>query len=433
MEKRVIKIDALPKLAQEVRVAAYARVSTEKDNMRHSLSAQVSYYSNLIQNHPGWQYAGVYADNASTGTKDCRAEFQRLLSDCRSGKINMIITKSISRFARNTVILLETVRELKSLGIDIYFEEQNIHSISNDGELMLTIIASYAQEESYSASENVKWHIRKSFEKGELTCWRFMFGYKISKENRVEIDPIEGPIAREVFNRVADGASLNSIVRWLNQNNHFGVLGGKWKTPRLRNMLSNEKYLGNALLQKTYVNNHLEKRKVPNLGELPQYYVTETHPALIDPKTFEIVQHRLTDITEKATAGRKPRTTNEFTGHIRCPNCGRNFRRVQMRGASHWVCPTYYSEGKAYCQSKKIPEDTLRKTISDALHIIPWDPEVFSNRVEYMIAVGPNALEVHMRSGTVNRMEWKDRSRSESWTPEMKEQAREHARRQHHG
>ena len=177
MEKRVIKIEALPKLAQEFRVAAYARVSTENDSMRHSLSAQVSYYSNLIQNHPGWQYAGVYADNAYTGTKDCRAEFQRLLSDCRSGKINMVITKSISRFARNTVILLETVRELKSLGIDIYFEEQNIHSISNDGELMLTIIASYAQEESKSASDNQKWRIRKGFAEGELMCLRTILGY----------------------------------------------------------------------------------------------------------------------------------------------------------------------------------------------------------------------------------------------------------------
>ena len=168
MEKRVSKVEALPRLAPEFRVAAYARVSSEKDAMRHSLSAQVSYYSNLIQSHPGWQYAGVYADEPISGTKDCREEFQRMLSDCRAGKINMIITKSISRFARNTVTLLETVRELKDLGIDVFFEEQNIHSKSADGELMLTILASYAQEESRSVSENMKWRTRYEKAQSEL-------------------------------------------------------------------------------------------------------------------------------------------------------------------------------------------------------------------------------------------------------------------------
>ena len=154
---------ALPKLT---RVAAYARVSSAKDAMRHSLSAQVSYYSGLIQRHPGWAYAGVYSNEAKTGTKDSREGFTRLLSDCRAGRVDAVITKSISRFARNTVTLLETVRELKGLGIDVYFEEQNIHTLSADGELMLSILASYAQEESLSASENQKWRVRKNFEEG---------------------------------------------------------------------------------------------------------------------------------------------------------------------------------------------------------------------------------------------------------------------------
>ena len=145
------------------RVAAYARVSSGKDAMLHSLSAQVSYYSEHIQSHPEWEYAGVYVDEALTGTKDDRDGFQRLLADCRAGKIDMVLTKSISRFARNTVTLLETVRELKTLGVDVYFEEQNIHSLSGDGELMLTILASYAQEESRSVSENCKWRIRNQF------------------------------------------------------------------------------------------------------------------------------------------------------------------------------------------------------------------------------------------------------------------------------
>ena len=165
--KRIIKQVEFPAEAPKLtRVAAYARVSSGKDAMLHSLSAQVSYYSDLIQKHPGWQYCGVYADEALTGTKDTRENFQRLLNDCRAGKIDLIITKSISRFARNTVTLLETVRELKLLGINVYFEEQNIYALSADGELMMTILASYAQEESRSASENQKWRIRSNFQNG---------------------------------------------------------------------------------------------------------------------------------------------------------------------------------------------------------------------------------------------------------------------------
>lgn len=166
MSGKITIVSKPPKLERKKRVAAYARVSSGKDAMLHSLSAQVSYYSDLIQNHGDWLYTGVYSDEAKTGTKDSRAGFQNLVADCRAGKIDMVITKSISRFARNTVTLLQTVREFKALGVDIYFEEQNIHTISGDGELMMTILASYAQEESRSASENQKWRIKRSFESG---------------------------------------------------------------------------------------------------------------------------------------------------------------------------------------------------------------------------------------------------------------------------
>ena len=170
MPKTINRVPFAPKLEQKKRVAAYARVSTGKDAMLHSLSEQVSYYSALIRQTPGWQYAGVYADEAMTGTKENRAEFQRLLADCREGKIDLILTKSISRFARNTVNLLETVRELKALGVDIHFERERIHTMSGDGELMLSILASFAQEESRSISENVTWGQRKRFADGKVNC-----------------------------------------------------------------------------------------------------------------------------------------------------------------------------------------------------------------------------------------------------------------------
>ena len=177
MGKNVERVvfDAVPTLKRK-RTAAYARVSTGKDAMLHSLAAQVSYYSKLIQQNPEWMYCGVYADEALTGTKDDRKNFQRLLADCRAGVIDVVITKSISRFARNTVTLLETVRELRDLGIDVIFEEQRIHTLSSEGELLLTLLASFAQAESLSASENQKWRIRKGFEDGELMGLRHMLG-----------------------------------------------------------------------------------------------------------------------------------------------------------------------------------------------------------------------------------------------------------------
>lgn len=230
-----------------------------------------SYYSELIQSHPGWLYCGVFSDEAYTGTKDNRTGFQKLISECRAGNIDLIITKSISRFARNTVTLLETVRELKLLGIDVFFEEQNIHTISADGELMMTVLASYAQAESLSASENQKWRIRKAFENGEIVNLRFLFGYRINGA-KIEIDPAQADIVREVFERAVNGESFTAIAKDLNNRSITRCLGGKWNSQRIRDLLSNEKYLGNALLQKKYRNNHLEKKLIHNDGQLPKYY-----------------------------------------------------------------------------------------------------------------------------------------------------------------
>jgi DNA invertase Pin-like site-specific DNA recombinase len=226
MERIITKTTpSAPSLAKRLRVAAYARVSSGKDAMLHSLAAQVSYYSTLIQRRPDWEYAGVYADEALTGTKDSRPEFRRMITDCRENKVDMIITKSISRFARNTVTLLETVRELKLLCVDVYFEEQNIHSISGDGEFMLTVLASYAQEESLSTSENCKWRIRKRFENGELVNLRFIFGYRVAK-GKVEINLEEAAIVRMVFNDYINGMGGGKIAEKLKEMGVATVRGG---------------------------------------------------------------------------------------------------------------------------------------------------------------------------------------------------------------
>ena len=211
---------AIPRLKN---VAAYARVSSPKDAMQRSLSAQVSYYSGMIQSHPGWNYAGVYSDEGMTGTKETRDGFQRLIEDCRAGKIDIIITKSISRFARNTVTLLSTVRELKAIGVDVFFEEQNIHSASGDGELMLTILASFAQEESLSASENQKWRIKKNFEEGMPWNGR-MLGYRM-RDGQYYIIPEEADTVRFIFNSYIAGRSTGQIAKELRMRGIKSVRG----------------------------------------------------------------------------------------------------------------------------------------------------------------------------------------------------------------
>ena len=413
---------AIPKLT---RVAAYARVSSTKDAMHHSLSAQVSYYSGLIQNHPGWQYIGVYADEAKTGTKDTREGFVKLVSDCKAGKVDMVITKSISRFARNTVTLLETVRDLKALGIDVFFEEQSIHTLSADGELMLSILASYAQEESLSASENQKWRIRKAFENGELVNLRFLFGYNITASG-IQVNEREAAIVREIFTRFNGGESLSAISRDLNDRGCERTFGGTWCADRIRNLLSNEKYTGNALLQKQYRKNHIDKKLVPNRGELPMYYAEGTHEPIIDQAAFDTAQVRLNELSRQAEKREKP-TRSTFSGLIRCGLCGSTYKRVTCRGKHFWNCTTFQTKGKAECPAKKIPAETLESLTCEVLGTEVLDPDMVRSKITMIRAEKNNVAVFCMDNGPEIVKRWKDRSRAESWSPEMKEQARQRA------
>lgn len=305
----------VPKFKKQINTAAYARVSSGKDAMLHSLSAQVSYYSELIQKNPEWRFCGVYADEAMTGTKDNRENFQKMLAECRAGNLDLVITKSISRFARNTVTLLETVRELKDLGVDVYFEEQNIHSLSSDGELMLSILASYAQEESLSASENQKWRIRKDFEQGRICSIR-MLGYRRTSDCSLEIIPKEAEIVRRIFYAYLSGIGKMKIANTLNEENIPTIHGCEWTTEDIRRILHNEKYAGNMLLQKTYRENHITKKCLKNKGELPQFFVAESHTAIIEPQIFETVQKLIKKQSERFTTAKSTTVVYPFTGKI---------------------------------------------------------------------------------------------------------------------
>lgn len=432
--ERTIKQVLFPmtNIPKPTRVAAYARVSSGKDAMLHSLSAQVSYYSDLIQHHKGWQYIGVYADEALTGTRDDRDKFRQMIADCRAGKIDMIITKSISRFARNTVTLLETVRQLKDLGVDIYFEEQNIHTMSAEGELMLTILASYAQEESLSASENQKWRVRHNFENG--MPWNgTMLGYRYDKGTLV-IVPEEADTVKRIFSEYISGVGLTAIAKRLNAGGIPTRFGNAWGKSSVLNVLRNYAYTGNLLLQRSHRENHLTKRDLPNQGELPQYHVAGSHEAIITLNQFIAVQEEIRLRAGKHTHPGQKKNIYPFTGKLVCGGCGKHYRRKVTKTRPVWICPTYNTLGKAACSSKRIPEETLYQMAVETLGMDSFDTDAFLSKITDVRVESDNTLVFCFKDGTQTVKRWQDRSRRESWTDEMKETARrkEMERRQPH-
>ncbi len=422
MPRTVEQIQFPPQIPKTLRVAAYARVSSGKDAMLHSLAAQVDYYSTYIRHHQGWEYVGVYADEAKTGTKDTRENFQRMLADCRGDAIDHIITKSISRFSRNTVTLLETVRELKDLGISVYFEEQSIDTSTADGELMLSILASYAQEESLSASENQKWRVRRNFEEG--IPWRFfMLGYRRENGN-LAIIPEEAEIVRSIFDDYLAGKGVTAITKRLNESGCATQSGCVFHKSAVERILRNYAYTGNLLLQTKYRENHLTKVTRKNQGELPRYHAANTHEAIISLETFNAVQEEIQRRNEKY-APTKPRQTSPFTGLITCAICGKHYRRKTTATGPVWICSTYNSYGKAYCPSKAIPEDKLVQTAA----LVGATGEITA-----ITAHNDNLLEFTLKDGTSAIKRWQDRSRAESWTEEMRKTAgrKTRERKEHH-
>jgi len=418
MSRNITRIQSPPKLDHKKCVAAYVRVSTGKDAMLHSLSAQISYYNALIQSHSNWLFIGVYADEAKSGTKDARPDFQRLIADCKEGKIDMVITKSISRFARNTVTLLQTVRDLKSLGVDVFFEEQNIHTMSAEGELMLTILASYAQEESLSISENMKWRIRKNYEEGKP--WSStMLGYRIADGQYVVV-PEEAEVVKRIYNDYLSGMGLEAIAKKLNTEGITTRWGYPWQHSCVRKVLQNYTYTGNLLLQKTFRENHMTKRKCINHGEQPMYLAEQAHAPIIPTETFEAVQCRLNQQSEKYGV---KNTTNRypFSGKLICANCGKKYRRKITHGSIFWICSTFNSHGKTFCPSKQIPEDTLIATTEEVIGSL----DALDNKITAIRVENDNTLVFCLSDGTQTVKRWQDRSRAGSWTDEMKQAARQ--------
>lgn len=432
MGRKITKLETIPVLPKRKRVAAYARVSCDKDTMLHSLAAQVSAYSRLIQDNPEWEYVGVYPDEAETGTKDNRPEFQRLIADCRAGRIDLVITKSISRFARNTVTLLETVRELKAIGVGVWFEEQKIHTQSADGELMLTILASYAQEESRSVSKNQKWRIHKDYAEGRPAGNMRVYGYEY-KNGVFTVIPAEAEVVRMIYADYLSGMGKNSIMKKLTRLGIPTKLGGKWSESTIGSILTSEKVIGDICLQKGFITDHLTKRHKKNDGELPKYYVEGSHEGIVDIDTFNAVQIEIARRAAKVKPTAE-RVFSEFTSLIHCDRCGANFRRKVNNGGTKyvraiWSCSTYNSQGKDNCAARQIPESILKAKCAEVLGIYEYAPDIFKAKVTAINVPDDSILVFTFKDGTERTVAWENISRRESWSDEMKEVARTRAKR----
>ena len=353
-----------PKITQETKkkVCAYARVSTDSDKQGESLENQAYYYEKLIKSNPNYEFVGVFVDRGYTGTKDDRPEFQRMIAFCRTGEIDLILVKSISRFARNTTIVLEYIRELKLLGVEVHFEKENLKTLSKDGELMLTVLSSFAEEESRSVSENLKWRVKKKFEKGEMiiNTKRFL-GYDKDQYGDLVVNNKEAKIVRRIFEEYLSGKGSFVIAKELNKEGIPTVTDAKWHDTTVLHILKNEKYKGDALLQKYYRPDHLCKRNKRNTGQRDSYYIEESHTPIVSKKMWEEAQRLM-----------KERIRNKgacYTGLLVCSKCGAKLnRRVWNRGKPWnkvvWQCSNYIKNGKGACSGTAIEESVL-----DRLHI----------------------------------------------------------------
>jgi len=396
----ILHIDTtqIPKMV----VAAYARVSTEKEEQEDSFERQVNHYTALITSKPEWEFGGIYADPGITGTRaEKRPNFMRMIEDCRAGKINKVLVKSISRFARNTVDALNYIRELKELGISVYFENENIDTLTPGGEVLITILAAMAEQESRTMSTNIKWTYQKKFKNGEVVLnTGLMLGYintgKKDDDGRTiyEINEVEAAIVRRIYREYLAGITITRICRGLEDDGIPTKLGKKkWRVSVIRSILTNEKYTGDAVLGKTFKPDVLSKYRQKNTGQAPMYYAEGTHPAIIDKEMFEMVKvemQRRKDETNTAVGSSRYTSKYPFSGLLVCGECGHKLRRHVRTVGSRlkvpaWGCSNRISNGRAACDSHHVNEDTLQHTYTAAISTMIEDAE------EIMAAVKDSA------------------------------------------
>ena len=366
------------------RVAAYCRVSTDSEEQLNSYEAQKSYYTQKIEDSPDWEMAGIYADEGITGTSlKKRTEFKKMITACKRGHIDLIITKSLSRFARNTVDCLETVRLLKANGIGVYFEKENINTLTESSEFLITLFSGFAQAESESLSKNIAWGKQKSAEAGKVDFqYKKMLGYRKGVDGQPEIVPEEAEIIRRIYRRYLAGCSLGQIKQELEQDNiPTAQKVERWSSAVIHNILTNEKYMGDALLQKTYITDCITKKVKKNMGERPMYYVENNHPAIVSREMFDQVQKEMTRRSSKRKVLQKSGKTElgKYSGKyaltelLVCGECGSPYKRVTWarNGKKRivWRCVSRLEFGTKYCHnSPTLDESRLHNAILAAMN-----------------------------------------------------------------
>ena len=352
---------------QKKRVCAYARVSTDSRRQEDSLENQMETYERLITGNPEYEFIGVYADQGIPGYCENRPQFQRMMEKARAGEIDLIITKSISRFARNTVTALKFARELKELGVGIFFEEQNINTLSGDGEMMLAVLASFAQEESRSMSENNKWSIRKKFERGKvmITTSRFL-GYDKNEYGDLIVNRKEAEIVSLTFDLYLLNVGSSRIGELLDYLSVKTVTGTTWESGTINGMLCNEKYKGDFHLQKYYTPENKRNHTRKNNGEVQNYYISENHESIVSPEEWEKVQEvreqRKRDRNIGQDSTMKFQNRYPLSGMLICPYCGKTLRRRQVYNKKiQWLCSTYIEKGVKACKGIRIDDAELQE------------------------------------------------------------------------
>jgi len=349
------------------RVAAYARVSTDDEEQLSSYENQVSYYTQYIQEHEGWVFAGMFSDEGISGTDTKNRDgFNAMIRAAMEGEIDLIITKSVSRFARNTVDTLTTVRKLKAIGVEVYFEKENIFTLDSKGELLITIMSSLAQEESRSISENVTWGMRKRFAEGKVSLpYKHFLGYRKGADGLPEIVPEEAEIIRLIYRLFMEGKSPSYIARYLSVRDIPSPAGKEiWRAETVKSILTNEKYKGDALLQKTFRMDFLTKKSKINEGEVTQYYVDHSHPAIIDPEMFDAVQ---IEMKNRSKPGRRNYTPHVFSGQLYCAECGGLYGSNTCHNQVVWRCNNRHRRNTE-CKSPALRNPAIQEAFVIAIN-----------------------------------------------------------------
>lgn len=404
--RRVIKLKQHKTKPKRLRVAAYARVSKESERSSHSLSTQVSYYSGHIQSNPEWEYAGVYIDSFIGGTQTTdRNGFNELMAECDAGNIDLVLVKSISRFARNTVDLLNTVRHLKDIGVAVFFEKERLNTLSTEGEFLLTVLASFAQEEINSMSNNIKWAFRKKFEQGIPHRQCKVLGYDW-QDDKMVINEDEAEIVRQIYSDFLAGSSAAEITRALteecpelNLNYH-----------RICRILENEVYTGKLIMQKTYSVNPVTKKNRVNKGELPFYVVDEHHEPIIETAIFEKVQAERQRRSELGAVWNKYINTSSLTGKIKCECCGSNYIK---NGNGIWICRKRIHGHGSECGGRNVPDEIIKSKLTE---ICVGDYDIIS-----AIIVNDNSFEFRFNDGNTAIVNWELTGNKDRWTDEERQ------------